>query len=243
MTDLTLGIALAGGILSFFSPCVLPLIPGYLAYLSGAPLEGPHSDGQGVAQKARSRIFLNSVLFTTGFSSVFIFLGLLLAGVFGVFGPDSQIWLSRVGGSVIIIFGLHTLELLEIPFLMRTRSIAIPIRNKGYVGSLAMGSSFGLGWTPCFGPILASILVLAGTAGSASIGGTLLGLYSLGLAIPFLLTGLFTDRLSVIIAKNTRHLRWFNSVSGIFLLMLGVIVFTNSFARLLAIIPGLGGFG
>ena len=126
---------------------------------------------------------------------------------------------------------------------MGARSVALPIRGKGSINSVAMGASFGLGWTPCFGPILASILVVAGTAGSAGVGGTLLGFYSLGLAIPFLLTGLFTDKASAIIAKNKSGLKWLNDVSGIFLLVLGVIVFTNSFARLLAIIPGLSGLG
>lgn len=244
MADLTLGIAFVGGLLSFFSPCVLPLIPGYLAHLSGSSLKELQSNARhDTLQKIKSTVFLNSAVFTAGFSTVFIALGLLLAGVLGTLGPNLQLWLARIGGSVIIIFGLHTLGLLEIPFLMKRRSFSGSLQNRGYIGSAAMGASFGLGWTPCFGPILASILVIAGTSGSAAIGGALLATYSLGLAIPFLLTGLFTDKVSTLIVKNRRRLRWLSYVSGVFLLILGIVVFTNSFTRLLAVIPGLGGLG
>jgi len=244
MVDLTFGVAFLGGLLSFFSPCVLPLIPGYLAHISGTSLKELQSYSRVRSlQKVRSAVFLNSALFTSAFSSVFIVLGLVLAGVFGALGPDSQVWLARIGGSVIIIAGLHMLGLLQIPFLARERSISSLIQRRGYLGSAALGASFGLGWTPCFGPILASILVLAGTSGSAVIGGSLLATYSLGLAVPFLLTGLFTDKMSVFILKNKSRFKWLPYVSGIFLIILGVIVFTNSFARLLAVLPTLGGVG
>ncbi|MFQ5761852.1 MAG: cytochrome c biogenesis CcdA family protein [Candidatus Bathyarchaeia archaeon] len=232
--ELGLGVAVFAGALSFFSPCVLPLIPGYLAYISGTNLNELASKKSRVLQ---GRVFLNAVFFTAAFSAVFIVLGLSLAGVFGATGPGFQVWLNRVGGVLIMVFGIHILGLITIPIFERTAKISTPKLRLGPLNSAAVGASFGVGWTPCFGPLLASILVIAGTSGSATSGGFLLGAYSLGLAIPFLVTGLFTQNVSGFITRNHRRFKWMTQISGVILIALGIVVFTGSFARILALLP------
>jgi len=231
-------VAFVGGVLSFFSPCVLPLIPGYLANISGTSLKELSSDP---SRGLQGKVFLNSVSFTLAFSSIFVVLGLILAGVFGFAGPDFNIWLNRVGGTLIILFGIHTTGVYEIPIFSRTVKLdtggQTTGRGAGLTNSAMVGAAFGIGWTPCFGPILASILVLAGTSGSAAGGGLLLGIYSAGLGIPFLITGLFTQQVSGFLSRNRKRFNVVTQVSGGILIGLGVLVFTNSFVRLLSLLP------
>ena len=243
--ELGLLVAFVGGLLSFFSPCVLPLIPGYLANISGTSLK----ELSGSAPRGlQSKIFFNSIAFTLAFSVIFILLGLVIAGVFGFVGPSFQGVLNRVGGTLIILFGIHTTGLYEIPIF--NRALKIPTRRatktgksdgskggSGPINSFMVGAAFGVGWTPCFGPILASILVLAGTSGSVAAGGSLLAIYSLGLGIPFLVTGIFTQQASGLISRNRKMFNTVTQLSGIILIALGILVFTDSFVRLLALLP------
>lgn len=222
---------------------MLPLIPGYLAHISGSSLKDLNqSKGSSLQELHQSniglqrKIFANSIFFVIGFSSIFIVLGLVLAGVFGQIPPSQSILINRIGGIIIIVFGLYNLGLLHIPYLERTAKVESKTKNSGYVNSVALGASFGAGWTPCFGPILASILVVAGTSGSVYSGGILLGAYSVGLAVPFLITGAFTSKVSAIISKHRSKFALFTRFSGILLIALGIIVFTNSFVRVLAIL-------
>ncbi|MAH21473.1 MAG: cytochrome C biogenesis protein [Thaumarchaeota archaeon] len=236
--EIAFSVAFAGGILSFFSPCVLPVIPGYLASISGTSIRELSSNHR---NSLRRRVFLNSVSFTLAFSMIFIILGFVIAGVFGFIEPGFQIWFNRIGGSLIILFGIHTTGLYEIPLFARSLKLNTPSpkgrSGTGIANSAIVGAAFGVGWTPCFGPILASILVLAGTSGSAVTGGLLLAIYSMGLGVPFLLTGFFTQQVSGFISKNKTRFIIVTQVSGMILIGLGVLIFTNSFVRLLAFLP------
>ena len=232
---LTVGIAFFGGIISFFSPCILPLIPGFLSYLSGTKVDD-------IKQKGLQRkVFLNSLFFVIGFSIVFILLGSLL-GLLGESLPTARLWLARIGGAVIIIFGLWTMGLLNISFLSRERGISTRFKKYGYGGSTMIGASFGVGWTPCVGPILSVILGLSLSMGSVGEGAFLLSAYSLGLAIPFLITGAFTARISGWVIRYQKKREHANTLfaalriaGGILLIILGIFVFTNNLERFLSI--------
>ncbi len=217
MVEPTIIVAFIAGIVSFISPCVLPLIPGFLAYLSGT------STGQ---QGARLKVFLNSVAFVLGFSVIFALLGVLLNTVLERVSYNVQTWLSRLGGIIIILFALYILGLIKISFLEREHKLAV--RKKfsiTYVTSFVFGAAFAVGWTPCVSAILGSVFALAVT--KPALGFVLLISYALGLGIPFLLVGLFTTQAINLINKSTIFLKYFNIIVGILLLILGILVFTN----------------
>lgn len=217
MVEPTIVVAFIAGIVSFVSPCVLPLIPGFLAYLSGT------STGQ---QGARLKVFLNSVAFVLGFSVIFALLGVLLNTILERVSYAIQTWLSRIGGVIIILFALYILGLIKISFLEREHKIAV--RKKfsiTYVTSFVFGAAFAVGWTPCVSAILGSILALAAAKPGSSF--ILLMTYALGLGIPFLLVGLFTTQAIKLISKSQTVFKYFNIVVGILLLALGILVFTN----------------
>jgi cytochrome c-type biogenesis protein len=228
---LTIWVALAGGFLAFFSPCIIPLIPAYLSYLSGTTL----SEVEQSEKKINWGIFVNSVFYSLGFATIFTALG-VLTGLLGSRIGAYQLTLSRIGGVIIIIFGLHTLGLLDIPFLSREFKASGRIKAGSYFSSFLLGASFGVGWTPCVGPILASILLLAGTGGSAAYGGYLLAFFSLGLSVPFLLTGLFTSSVARFIDRNNAVFMAFNIIAGILLVALGIVVFTNNFTKVISLV-------
>jgi len=217
MVEPTIIVAFIAGIVSFVSPCVLPLIPGFLAYLSGT------SSGQ---QGARLKIFLNSVAFVLGFSVIFALLGVLLNTVLERVSYSVQTWLSRIGGVIIILFALYILGLIKISFLDREHKIAVKRKfSVTYATSFVFGAAFAVGWTPCVSAILGSVFALAVT--KPGLGFVLLISYALGLGIPFLLVGLFTTQALKIINKSATVLKYFNIVVGILLLILGILVFTN----------------
>ncbi|MBI2649700.1 sulfite exporter TauE/SafE family protein [Candidatus Woesearchaeota archaeon] len=217
MVETTIIIAFAAGLISFVSPCVLPLIPGFLAYLSGT------STGQ---QGARLKVFLNSVAFVLGFSVIFALLGVLLNTVLERVSYNVQTWLSRAGGIIIILFALYILGLIRISFLEREHKFAVKKKfSITYVTSFVFGAAFAVGWTPCVSAILGSILALA--AAKPSLSFILLLSYALGLGIPFLLVGLFTTQAINLISKSATVLKYFNIIVGILLLILGILVFTN----------------
>ncbi|MEK6983994.1 MAG: cytochrome c biogenesis protein CcdA [Nanoarchaeota archaeon] len=217
MVEPTIIVAFIAGVASFISPCVLPIIPGFLAYLSGTSV-GQHG--------ARLKIFLNSVAFVLGFSVIFALLGVLLSTILESVSYNVQTWLSRIGGVIIILFALYILGLIKIGFLEREHKIAVKKRfSITYITSFVFGSAFAVGWTPCVGSVLGSVFALA--VAKPSLGFILLMSYALGLGVPFLLVGLFTTQAVSLINKSATVLKYFNIVVGILLLILGILVFTN----------------
>ena len=207
-----------GGLVSFLAPCVLPIIPGFLAYLAGASTTDTGSK--------RKEIFVNSIFFVLGFGIVFAALGVLLNTILDNIAYDVQTWLSRIGGVMIIFFGLYLVGLIKIPFLEREYKISVNTKFKSrYATSFLFGLAFAAGWTPCVGPALGVILGLAATEpGSAFI---LLLTYALGLGIPFLIVGAFTGQAAEFINRHAIGLKYLNIVFGGILLGLGVLIFTQ----------------
>ncbi len=213
-------IAFIGGIITFISPCVLPLIPIYIAYLSGVSIQ----DLKENKEKPSSRILLISIIFVLGFTVVFS----ILAALFYVFVESLghyKIWFNRGAGALIVLFGLHTMKIIQIPFLNFEVRFQAKAGKKNFFSPLLMGMAFGAGWTPCIGPILAGILF---TSSSSSGNGFqtvfLLVVYSLGLGIPFILTGLLTRELLGVFSFFKRHYKAVEIVSGLFLILLGLLL-------------------
>ena len=220
MLDVTLFVAFAAGLVSFLAPCVLPIIPGFLAYLAGSMTEKPDA-------KARLEIFLNSVFFVLGFSIVFALLGVLLNTVFEAFAYDLQVWLSRVGGALVIFFGLYLTGLIKLRFLERDHKMVVKKKlSSRYLTSLVFGAAFAAGWTPCVGAALGAILALAASHPATAF--SLLMAYSLGLGVPFLIVGAFASQASALIEKIGPALVYVNIAFGVILVALGVLIFTQN---------------
>jgi cytochrome c-type biogenesis protein len=215
--------AFVAGILSFLSPCVLPLVPGYVSLISGATVE----DLQAPNQRMLRTVMLHSITFVLGFSVVFIALGAAATGI-GQFAAEYHRWLSRIAGIVVIIFGLHLTGIWKINALYADKRLHDVKGGSSAVGSFAVGFAFAFGWTPCIGPILATILVFAGAQGTVLKGILLLAIYSLGLAVPFLLTSLGIDRFLAFYGRFRRHLHTVEVVSGVLLIAIGVLIFLNN---------------
>jgi len=216
MATITLIVALVAGFASFLSPCVLPLIPSFLGYLSGTSAGEPN----------RTKLFLNSVAYVLGFASVFALLGVLLNTALQGSSDMVQLWLGRIGGLIIITFGVHLTGLITIPFLQQDHTIEVKKFSITYVTSFFFGAAFAVGWSPCVGAVLGSVLTLAATQPGSSF--ALLLAYSLGLGIPFLIVGLFSAQALVYIRKYGKFLQYFNVVVGLFLIILGILVFTQT---------------
>ena len=226
MTD-SVGIlvALMAGVFSFLSPCVLPLVPSYLSFVTGMSLEDLQ---EGVDRKAT---LLHSLLFVVGFSIIFITLG-ASASFLGVFLRVYEVWIARVGGVLILVLGLHLTGVFRIAPLMRERRVHVNDKPAGYIGTLGVGAAFGAGWTPCIGPVLGAILTLAGTQDTVWSGVLLLSVYSLGLAIPFLVSALALDLFLGAFARFRRFLPIVEKASGVMLIILGLLLATGSFTIL-----------
>ncbi|RME31313.1 cytochrome C biogenesis protein [Candidatus Woesearchaeota archaeon] len=218
-------IAFAAGILSFVSPCIFPLIPAFLAYLAGTTLDQRRK----ASASARKKILVNTLLFVGGFSLVFSLLGVVLSTVLAGASYHVQRWLGYLGGVIIILFGLHLTSLLRIPWLEQEHKMNFYGFKPSYITSFIFGASFAVGWTPCIGPILGSILLLAASQPASAFG--LLMAYSLGLAIPFILVAIFTAQASQLISRAGPALRWFGIVVGVLLIILGILVFTGNLGR------------
>ena len=228
MEEITLFIAFIGGLFSFFSPCILPLIPAYLSYLSGARFSSIKK------RTFNPDVFVHSVLFCMGFTLVFVLLGTILGGLGNAL---PRLLISKGGGILIIVFGLHTIGLLRIPFLSQEHKIDTKKLPKAkYFTSLLIGGAFGVGWSPCVSAILASILVLAANEGSVVMGSYLLLAFSLGLTLPFLMTGLFTGFMSKFLLRFQRVARFVNIFAGLMLILLGIAVYTQTLARIIGLI-------
>jgi cytochrome c-type biogenesis protein len=224
--QVTLVAAFVAGFLSFVSPCVLPLIPGYLSFVSGVSMEEMRDGTAGTA--ARRQVLLASLAFVTGFSLVFIALG-ASASAIGDFLLSRLPLLGKVAGVLIIVFGLHTMGVFRLRFLEFEKRVQTSRKPAGLLGALLVGVAFAFGWTPCLGPILTGILTIAGSRESVGEGVRLLAAYSLGLGIPFLLTSLALDRFFAATARVRRHYHAIEVASGALLVVIGLLIFTNQF--------------
>jgi cytochrome c-type biogenesis protein len=235
--NVTLLAAFGAGLLSFISPCVLPLIPGYLSYISGLSLDEMRgtpavAGGTAVAVASpagvRRQVVLSSLAFIVGFSLVFISLG-AAASAIGQFLAQRQALFNRIAGAVIVIFGLHTMGVLRIEWLYAEKRVHTSRKPAGFIGAGLVGVAFAFGWTPCIGPILAGILAVAGSQETVAKGVRLLAVYSLGLGVPFLATALMIDRFFSAMGRIRRHYHTIEIVSGALLVVIGLLIFTNKF--------------
>ncbi len=216
--------AFVAGLLSFLSPCVFPLIPSYVTYITGlsfGDLQAEHP-----SHKVRQQTVAHSLLFIAGFTTVFVLLG-ASATYIGTFLQEHMGLLRKVGGVLIIIFGIHVSGLFDIGILLGEKRLTIHRKPAGYVGSLVVGVAFAAGWTPCIGPILASILMVAATEETVYRGVALLLAYSMGLAIPFFLASLALHQFLVFFNRFKKYIRIFEIITGVFLIVVGVLVFGN----------------
>jgi cytochrome c-type biogenesis protein len=223
-------IAFGGGLLSFLSPCVLPLVPGYLSLMSGVSID--HMKGEGGSRSGALRaVVINSIAFNIGLSVIFIALG-ATAGLVGS-SILSNPWIRITGGLVIIVFGLHLIGLLKIKYLYKDTRQFSNEKPRGVLGSLTLGIAFAAGWTPCIGPILGGIMALAATSGGWKGGLVLATFYSAGLAVPFLVTGLGINQFLGFYSKFRKHLHKVEVVSGVVLIMIGLLI-ASGYSSLLA---------
>lgn len=223
--------AFIAGIIMFLAPCTLPLVPAYLGFISGTSLsELQRAEGED-RRRIQRTIFLNGLGFVIGFTLIFVFFG-VLAGLLGGALVPLREWLTRIGGVLVIVFGLSMLGVFRIRALSVERRISVPkfFRLGNPLTSSAIGALFAFGWTPCVGPILATILFLASNSATAFSGGVLLFVFSLGLAIPFLLVAGATAYFARYIERGNVYVRYISYVGGVFLIGIGLLLLTNTFA-------------
>jgi cytochrome c-type biogenesis protein len=223
VTDPSIPIAFAAGLASFLSPCVLPLVPGYISYMSGV---GTFERGPGAAARAGTV----ALAFVAGFTAVFVALG-ATATLLGSFLRDYQELIAQIGGALIILLGLIFIGVIKVPWLYRERRFH-PSPGAGIGGSVLLGAAFAFGWSPCIGATLGAVLTLAGTSGELGRGAMLLAVYSLGLGVPFILAGVGVSRLTGAVAWLRRHARAINIASGVLLVGVGLLFLSGQFFQL-----------
>jgi len=213
------------GILTFLAPCTLPLVPAFLGFISGVST----GDAEKIDASVRKRLVTNTLFYVLGFSLVFITFG-VLAGLAGTLLAPLQMWLTRIGGVIVIIFGLYLLGVFKLNFFSSGTAAKLntKIKKRGPLASTAFGAAFGAGWSPCVGPILGTVLLLTSSEGSVLTGALLLAVFSIGLGIPFILTSFFLAQASRAIEKLQKYLVWFNRFAGVLLLGLGVLLLTDN---------------
>jgi len=224
--------AFVAGLLSFLSPCVLPLIPSYITYITGlsfADLQAEHP-----THKVRELTIIHSLLFIAGFTCVFVLLG-ASASFLGDFLHEHKTAIRRIGGILIVVFGIHVSGIFDIGMLLGEKRVTLHRKPAGYMGSFVVGIVFAAGWTPCIGPILATILAVAATEGR---GVWLLLAYSMGLAIPFFLASLALHQFLVFFQRFKKHIRIFEIITGLILVVVGILIFTNSLVKISGIASG-----
>lgn len=216
-------IAFSAGLLSFLSPCVLPLVPSYVTFITGMNLED--------LQRSRRTTLVHATLFVVGFTLIFLALG-AGATVFGQLMLRYRDLISRAGGVLIIVFGLYLLGAFNLSFLMKDTRLHLANKPLGYLGTLVVGVAFGAGWSPCIGPILGAILTMAANEADLGRGLGLLLAYSMGLAVPFMAAALMVERFLALFAKVRRHMVWVNRIAGLLLVLVGLLMVTNRFTML-----------
>lgn len=237
MKDVSLPLAFLAGFLSFLSPCVLPLVPSYVSFITGISFE----DLTGGADKKRIRYLTitNSLSFILGFSAVFMALGASSSAI-GRILFEYQDWIRIIGGILIIVFGLFVAGFLKMDFLMRDRKMHLSGKPMGYAGTFLVGMTFAAGWTPCIGPILGTILLYASTQGSALSGIKLLAVYSLGLALPFFISSLAINSFLSYSRNLMKYMRVIMIISGLLLILFGIMLLTNRVRELTSLMPDFG---
>lgn len=215
--DVSLPIAFGAGFLSFFSPCILPLIPVYIMYMAGVTLEDE-------LEKRRLLALTRTMGFVIGFTIIFIIMGTSASFLGRLFARNKDIF-SKVSGILIIIFGLNMMGIIKLKFLSMEKRVAKPKDISNWFSSILMGMAFAAGWTPCFGPVLASILIYASGTATVSKGVYLLLVYSIGMAIPFILTALFINVFSKFLDKAGRFIEYIPKIGGLIMVIFGLLVF------------------
>ncbi len=233
MPELTIGFALSAfvaGLFMFLAPCTLPLVPAYLGFISGVSVKDIEEKKEGADKK----IFWNGLFFVIGFSVVFILFG-IIAGFAGRALVQYQVILVKIGGVMVVFFGFFMLGIFNLPFLQTDKKISLPsfIKPGNPWSSFIIGATFSIGWSPCVGPILGSILLLAGTQGSVFSGAILLTIFSFGMGLPFLLVALGVSRATKYIQKIEPVMKWVSIVGGVFLIFLGVLLISNNLSLLI----------
>ena len=237
MKDVSFSLAFFAGLLSFLSPCVLPLVPSYISFITGVSFEDlKKSDDK---KRIRYLTITNSLAFIAGFSLIFVALG-ASSSVVGQFLFEYQDWIRIIGGIMVIFFGLFVSGVLKLDFLTRERKFHLTGKPAGYIGTFFVGMTFAAAWTPCIGPILGTILVYASSKGSAVYGFKLLSVYSFGLALPFFLSSLMFNSFLSYSGKIRRYMRWIMIVSGLLLIVFGLLLLTNNVRQLTSFLPDVG---
>jgi cytochrome c-type biogenesis protein len=231
--DITFWIAFSAGLASFVSPCVLPLIPSFITYITGLSFQQLQQAHPG--SRVRWQVVLHCLLFIAGFSLVYTVMGVVAGSLFG-FLQDGLRWVQKLGGLLVFLFGIHLTGLFHFGILLGEKRIQIHNKPAGYLGSFLVGLVFSAGWTPCTGPILGSVLTMAaGSSGSSLRGGILLASYSAGLGLPFLISGLMFHGFLGFFNRFRKHIRLAEVVTGIMLMIVGLLLFFNGFSYLTAI--------
>lgn len=221
--------AFVAGLLSFLSPCVLPLIPSFITYITG--LSFSDLDSEHPSDFVRRQTLFHALAFVAGFTLVFVLLG-ASATYIGSFLQQHMDMVRKIGGILIIVFGIHTTGLVPLTMLLGDKRVSLKHKPAGLLGSSLVGVAFAAGWTPCIGPILASILMIAATEEKVAHGIVLLLLYSIGLGVPFVLSSLAMHRFVRLFNRFKKYIRYFEIITGLFLIVVGVLIFTNWLSRL-----------
>jgi cytochrome c-type biogenesis protein len=244
--DISYAGAAGAGLISFLSPCVLPLVPAYLSYMAGTTLESMLDDADAARSATTRRVFISALAFVIGFSTVFIAMGASASALNRLILENIDI-IGKIAGAVIVVFGLHYMGLLKIPLLYREARFHAKENSGGLVGAYLLGLAFAFGWTPCVGPILATILTVAASRDELGYGISLLATYALGLGIPFLLAALAVRPFMRFMQRFRRHLRKIEFGAGALLVLTGILIFTNSLGQfsyfLLDLFPWLATIG
>ncbi|MDR1696233.1 MAG: cytochrome c biogenesis protein CcdA [Endomicrobium sp.] len=226
-TNITFLTSFFAGIATFISPCILPIIPAFISFIAGD------------SAKSLKKTFFKTLMFTLGFSTVFVILGMSSGWLGGLLGANKNV-LRYIGGIIVIVFGLHIAGFIKINFLYRQFSAFDKISSAaGMTGMFLVGAAFSLGWTPCIGPVLAAVLIAASVQGSAASGFWLLSAYSLGLAVPFLLTSLFINKFLKLFAAVKKHYRIIEIISGSILIAAGILIVFNGFSAITSFMLGM----
>ncbi len=227
--NISIFVALSAGFISFLSPCILPLIPSYLAFITGVSIEELTAEDS--LKQVRAKVVVNSLMFILGFSLIFIALG-ASATFLGKFLSRNIRWFEIIGGALVILFGLHFTGIFRLRFLDREKKVHLKKKPLGYLGTVLVGMAFGAGWTPCVGPILGSILTMAATTQNIIKGIALLAFYSLGIALPFLISGLILHKFFEYFQSVRKYFKVITIVGGVLLIMVGILLVSGYFSAM-----------